>query len=372
MKDRKYAAWIANEKRKSTFHSFDWFLLVNVLFSLYLLIQRLNTGVYYSLGQLLRAVPAIAGVMLVSVISCITLRLLRPYGEKVCWWGLIVSVTVLALCWCTVFHHLIVTNSVTLVYPLLIGLVFASLIPFYLSPLLLSLFAGPILIMAISENIFLRAAFSVANIYSYLMMLFLIYSAKRMLEKWFMLALERERENKKLIERLGKLANRDPLTGLANRRYFSNYFDSVFARESTYQESFSVILIDVDFFKKYNDFYGHQKGDECLIRLAEGFGNCVRRSQDLVARYGGEEFIILLPKSDRTEAIAVAERIKAQVAAMRIPHVHSDIGPWVTVSQGIAQWHVGMGREELIEKADTALYETKARGRNGYMFADRE
>jgi diguanylate cyclase (GGDEF)-like protein len=372
MKDKKYAAWIASEKRKSTFHSFDWFLLVNALFSLYLFIQRLNTGMYHSLAQLVRSNPAIAGVMLVTITSYMMLRLLRPSGEKVCWWVLIVSVMGLALCWCVVFHHLIVTNGVTLVYPLLIGLVFASLIPFYLSPLLLFLFAGPILTMAISENIFLRAAFSVANIYSYLLMLFLIYSAKRMLEKWFMLAIERERENKKLIERLGKLASRDPLTGLANRRYFSNYFDSVFARESAYQESFSVILIDVDFFKKYNDFYGHQKGDECLIRLAEGFGSCVRRSQDLVARYGGEEFIILLPKSDRTEAISVAERIKALVAALRIPHAQSDVGQWVTVSQGIAQWHVGMGREQLIEKADAALYETKARGRNGYTLAEQE
>ena len=202
-------------------------------------------------------------------------------------------------------------------------------------------------------------------------MLFLIYSAKRMLEKWFMLAIERERENKQLIDRLGKLANRDPLTGLANRRYFSNYFDSVFSREAESREPFAIILLDVDFFKKYNDHYGHQMGDECLIRLAECFENSVRRSQDLVARYGGEEFIILLPKADRAEAIAVAERIKSQVAAIAIPHEGSDVGQWVTVSQGIALWRADVGREQLVEMADKALYQAKANGRNGYTLAEK-
>ncbi|MNE33591.1 Phytochrome-like protein cph2 [compost metagenome] len=225
--------------------------------------------------------------------------------------------------------------------------------------------------MSISENIILRGAASVANVFSYLLMLFLIYSAKRMLEKWFMLAIERERENKQLIDRLGKLANRDPLTGLANRRYFSNYFDSVFSREAESREPFAIILLDVDFFKKYNDHYGHQMGDECLIRLAECFENSVRRSQDLVARYGGEEFIILLPKADRAEAIAVAERIKSQVAAIAIPHEGSDVGQWVTVSQGLALWRADVGREQLVEMADKALYQTKANGRNGYTLAEK-
>ncbi|HHQ4309102.1 TPA: GGDEF domain-containing protein [Serratia fonticola] len=371
MKDRKYAAWVAKEKRKSTFHSFDWFLLVNALFSFYLFLQRLGSGLYESLSHLLRSAPAISGVMLVSFVTYMVLRVLRPYGEKARWWGLIASVTVLSLCWCAAFHHLIVMDNVTLVYPLLIGLVFASLIPFYLSPLLLCLFTVPILAMSISENIILRGAASVANVFSYLLMLFLIYSAKRMLEKWFMLAIERERENKQLIDRLGKLANRDPLTGLANRRYFSNYFDSVFSREAESREPFAIILLDVDFFKKYNDHYGHQMGDECLIRLAECFENSVRRSQDLVARYGGEEFIILLPKADRAEAIAVAERIKSQVAAIAIPHEGSDVGQWVTVSQGLALWRADVGREQLVEMADKALYQTKANGRNGYTLAEK-
>jgi diguanylate cyclase (GGDEF)-like protein len=167
------------------------------------------------------------------------------------------------------------------------------------------------------------------------------------------------------------LANRDPLTGLANRRYFSNYFDSVFSREAESREPFAIILLDVDFFKKYNDHYGHQMGDECLIRLAECFESSVRRSQDLVARYGGEEFIILLPKADRAEAIAVAERIKSQVATIAIPHEGSDVGQWVTVSQGLALWRADVGREQLVVLADKTLYQTKANGRNGYTLAEK-
>lgn len=314
--------------------------------------------------------PAIVAVSLVSALAYLMLKLLIPRSKRGAWWVLVGCVALLALLWCVVFDHLIDLNAVNLIYPLTVALMFSSLIPFYLSPMLLFLFSVPILSMVIGENIVIRGAFSLVNLASYALILILIYSAKRMLEKWFMLAMERERENQRLIERLSKLAHRDPLTGLSNRRYFNAYFDSVFARESSGVEHFSVILIDVDYFKKYNDHYGHQAGDECLVRLAECFLRCVRRSQDLVARYGGEEFIILLPKSDRREAMAVAERIKTQVAALQIPHAQSGVSPWVSVSQGIAQWRPGVDKERLIASADRALYQAKSQGRSSYQVAD--
>ncbi|MNZ87386.1 Phytochrome-like protein cph2 [compost metagenome] len=225
------------------------------------------------------------------------------------------------------------------------------------------------LLVAIAENIFINSAFSLVNLISYALMLFLIYSARSRLEQWFQLAIERELENKQLIERLSKLANRDPLTGIANRRYFDNYFDAVLLRESTLQAPFSLILLDVDFFKKYNDHYGHQQGDECLTRLATCLESATRRSQDLVARYGGEEFIILLPKSDADEAVQVAKRIEGLLAGLAMPHAASEVAQWVTVSQGVAQWQPGQNREQLLAAADQALYRAKELGRNGYSIA---
>jgi diguanylate cyclase (GGDEF)-like protein len=369
MKEEGYLDWVGREKRRSTLRNFNWFLLVNLLLALYLLLQRAQTFGEHSLIALLRGAPAICGVVLVSVLSFITLRQLAGRGEQAAWRGAVVGILLLALCWCGVFHHLIIDNSVNLLYPLTIGLLFSSLIAFYLSPRLFFLFSIPVLLVAIAENILIRSAFSLVNLISYALMLFLIYSARSRLEQWFQLAIEREQENKQLIERLSKLANRDPLTGIANRRYFDNYFDAVLLRESTLQAPFSLILLDVDFFKKYNDHYGHQQGDECLTRLAACLESATRRSQDLVARYGGEEFIILLPKSDAGEAVQVAKRIEGLLAGLAMPHAASEVAQWVTVSQGVAQWQPGQNREQLLAAADRALYRAKELGRNGYSIA---
>lgn len=370
MEDKNYSAWVASEKRDAIFYSFGWFLLVNLLVSLFLFFHRFRSTDYDSSADFMQNAPAIVAVSLVSALAYLILKLLTPHSKRGAWWVLVGCVALLALLWCVVFDHLIDLNAVNLIYPLTVALMFSALIPFYLSPMLLFLFSVPILSMVIGENIVIRGAFSLVNLASYALILILLYSAKRMLEKWFMLAMERERENRRLIERLSKLAHRDPLTGLSNRRYFNAYFDSVFVRESSGVEHFSVILIDVDYFKKYNDHYGHQAGDECLVRLAECFLRCVRRSQDLVARYGGEEFIILLPKADLHEAVAVAERIKTQVAALQIPHAQSGVSPWVSVSQGIAQWRPGVDKQRLIASADRALYQAKSQGRSSYQVAD--
>lgn len=369
MKEEDYREWIGRERKRSTLRSFNWFLLVNALLALYLLLQRAQKYDEYSLMPLLHGAPAICGVVLLSALSFVALRQLAARSEPAAWRGGVVCILLLALGWCGVFHHLIVDNSINLLYPLSIGLLFSSLIAFYLSPRLFFLFSIPVLLVAIAENIFIRNAFSLMNLISYALMLFLIYSAQSRLEQWFRLAIEREQENKLLIERLSKLAHRDPLTGIANRRYFDNYFDAVLLRESTLQAPFSLILLDVDFFKKYNDHYGHQQGDECLIRLAACLESATRRSQDLVARYGGEEFIILLPKSGAGEAVQVAKRIEGLLAGLAMPHAASEVAQWVTVSQGVAQWQPGQNREQLLAAADQALYRAKELGRNGYSIA---
>jgi diguanylate cyclase (GGDEF)-like protein len=134
-------------------------------------------------------------------------------------------------------------------------------------------------------------------------------------------------------------------------------------------------MLDIDFFKKYNDRYGHQRGDDCLRRVAAALGRTVRRAGDLAARYGGEEFAVLLPLTADREAVRVAEAIRSAVAAMGIAHDRSDLAPYVTVSVGVATARPGpSGRQTgepsaLVAGADRALYRAKALGRNRVVAA---
>ncbi|MNH15394.1 Phytochrome-like protein cph2 [compost metagenome] len=130
-----------------------------------------------------------------------------------------------------------------------------------------------------------------------------------------------------------------------------------------------MILLDVDFFKRYNDHYGHQAGDECLILVAECLEESVREPGDLVARYGGEEFVVLLQEADLAAGERVAQRIRATLAARALPHAGSDVSPHLTLSQGIAQWRPGECLVMLLERVDGALYQAKEEGRNDYRIA---
>ena len=136
------------------------------------------------------------------------------------------------------------------------------------------------------------------------------------------------------------------------------------AREKQF---FSVILCDIDFFKKYNDYYGHQAGDECLKAVAACLKRCINRSGDLVARYGGEEFGILLPNTDTQGAFEVAENIRKAVWEMKLDHARSEVSHSVTICLGVATTipsGQSDGAEKLLKASDEALYTSKKNGRN--------
>lgn len=164
---------------------------------------------------------------------------------------------------------------------------------------------------------------------------------------------------------LDRLSNLDGLTGIANRRAFDAALERAWARHTRTNANLSVLLIDVDFFKAYNDTYGHQAGDECLRQMAEILQTSLHRDVDLVARFGGEEFVVILD-CDESGAVTVAERIRRAVESRVIAHVHSPANPWVTVSIGLANAAVSKSAntEELLRSADLALYEAKNQGRN--------
>jgi len=164
---------------------------------------------------------------------------------------------------------------------------------------------------------------------------------------------------------LRSLALIDGLTGVANRRHFDATLDAEWQRCTRANQPLSLILIDVDFFKRYNDHYGHQAGDTCLQSIASVFKASFSRSHDLVARYGGEEFVCILPDTPLEGAARKAFQLEEAIRYLGIPHEKSEVANTVTISLGVATTNPSMGGKpvELIAGADDQLYLAKQSGR---------
>lgn len=175
-----------------------------------------------------------------------------------------------------------------------------------------------------------------------------------------------EAELRSANERLAKLSLTDSLTMLANRRRLDEYLEQEWQRSARRQDPLSFILFDLDFFKRFNDTYGHQRGDECLYEVAQAVSAVVHRSSDLVARYGGEEFAIVLSNTDLKGAFTIAQRICETIRALQIPHYSSAVGQIVTASLGVSAMVPTSEQRPnaLIRQADQALYAAKKAGRD--------
>jgi diguanylate cyclase (GGDEF)-like protein len=177
------------------------------------------------------------------------------------------------------------------------------------------------------------------------------------LEKW-----RRMQQGKADQEELERLANFDSLTGLENRRAILRRLEDQIKHASRYKEELSVIMLDIDHFKKVNDYYGHLTGDDVLEKI----GTVVRqviRDPDTAGRYGGEEFVIILPKTNLSAALYVAERIRKAIEAAEMKAPEGDVFT-ITVSQGLSSYELGEDEHSLISRADGALYRAKENGRN--------
>ncbi len=193
------------------------------------------------------------------------------------------------------------------------------------------------------------------------------------------LTLKRQTDHLKLLSSL------DGLTGIANRRCFDTALHQEWRRAFRNQTPLALLLVDVDYFKQFNDTYGHQAGDQCLRVIADVLANIVKRPGELAARYGGEEFVILLPYCTQEQTVFLAEMICAEVRMLALPHETSDVAATVTVSIGISSIETikktrasdqssyregflidsdDLGAEDLVLTADQAMYDAKHEGRN--------
>lgn len=175
--------------------------------------------------------------------------------------------------------------------------------------------------------------------------------------------LQRIRDDIRELERHSTI---DGLTGISNRRYFDNCLEHEWNRAVRIRSELSLLFIDIDFFKKYNDHYGHLNGDDCLRQVAEAIASMAKRTTDVTARYGGEEFVILLPDTNNELAIKLAAAIHDEVAKRQLKHAASEVKSIISLSIGIATIHPQpeQSQTSLLDAADKALYQAKADGRD--------
>ncbi|WP_078427325.1 sensor domain-containing diguanylate cyclase [Alkalihalobacterium alkalinitrilicum] len=175
-----------------------------------------------------------------------------------------------------------------------------------------------------------------------------------------------EQKLQKANEKLLDLTNKDGLTGIGNRRYFDETLKKEWQRALVHSRNITLIMADIDYFKPYNDTYGHHRGDECLKQVASAIQNTLMRQGDVVCRYGGEEFAVILPDTNEKGAKHVSENIRESIVALQIPHAGSKISNYLTISLGTATLipKAKANPKVLIEAADKVLYQAKQEGRN--------
>ncbi|MGI6551544.1 MAG: sensor domain-containing diguanylate cyclase [Bacillota bacterium] len=177
-----------------------------------------------------------------------------------------------------------------------------------------------------------------------------------------------EETNRQLTE----LSNKDSLTGIPNRRCFDATLEHEYSRLRRSKSKLSVILLDIDHFKEYNDYYGHVMGDDCLRQVGKVLTSCISRSVDLAARYGGEEFACILPDTDIHGAVKIAERIRQRIQDLKIEHKKSSVSEFVTASFGVitVRYSPKVSLADIVAMADKLLYKAKVSGRNRIVFAE--
>ncbi|MEB6377903.1 GGDEF domain-containing protein [Leclercia adecarboxylata] len=337
--------------------SIPWLALVNIGFALMVLLRN---GLFDNIDALYQVNAFSArtiDLLMLAVIILFSFSLLLVWQKKQ---GLSLLMLLSGLIWSGCAVWFIAHLKLPFAWPLCTTLLLTALAGLYFYPVGLISYALPLWAAMPVASLVLNQGVTLRFAVVWLIFTVVLVYGRFILVRWFDEAWLRHQQNQALIARLDALAHQDPLTATANRRAM----ETVLAHMVEQKKGFALIMLDVDEFKRYNDFYGHQAGDACLAAVAQALKQVVRSPDDLVSRYGGEEFLLIL--FDATEKVAeqVAARIQERLRVAAIPHAASTVSDSVTVSMGIALMTVGQTASQVIAQADAALYRAKNAGRN--------
>lgn len=337
--------------------SIPWLALVNVGFALLVLLRNQLFRQIDSFYQISAASAQMLDLLMLVVIALFAFSLLLVWRKMR---GLSLLLLLAGLVWSCCAVWFIARLQLPFAWPLCTTLLLTALAALYFYPPALLCYGVPLWVAMPAASIALNQGINFRFVMVWLIFSLILVYGRFILVRWFDEAWYRQQQNQALIARLDALAHQDPLTGTANRRAMEKMLGNAISQG----KKFALIMLDVDEFKRYNDRYGHQAGDECLAGVAQVLKKGVRSPDDLVSRYGGEEFLLILFDASEKIAEQVAARIKENLHAAAIPHAASTVSDYVTVSMGIAGTVVGQTADQAIARADAALYRAKSAGRN--------
>ncbi|VAT82961.1 membrane-associated diguanylate cyclase [Klebsiella pneumoniae] len=370
-RQQRAALWATrdNVQRHALSMSMPWLAFVNIAFALMIFFRNLIFTYFDKRLLTHRAVipyieAALIAVIIISailVIIALTPRLAQGRYTLNIITGLLL---VLSLCWSLSNYCFIFFWTLPFAWPLLVILMTTGLTALYHHWPGITAFMLPLWVTALLAGIQLHYHTEIRFLILWAIFTAILLYGRRILQRWYDEAWDTHQENMQLIQRLESIANQDALTGTANRRALNAYLAAIWQQKTP----LALMMIDVDYFKRYNDRYGHQAGDECLSSVAQVLKMAVRVEGDLVARYGGEEFVVVLPGVSLAHATAIAERIQQKIREAGLPHAASAVASEVTVSIGIVASDGTVPIETLIARADSALYQAKNKGRNQWSY----
>ncbi|HDY9224741.1 TPA: GGDEF domain-containing protein [Klebsiella pneumoniae] len=373
-RQQRAALWATrdNVQRHALSMSMPWLAFVNIAFALMIFFRNFIFTYFDKRLLTHRAVipyieAALIAVIIISailVIIALTPRLAQGRYTLNIITGLLLA---LSLCWSLSNYCFIFFWTLPFAWPLLVILMTTGLTALYHHWPGITAFMLPLWVTALLAGIQLHYHTEIRFLILWAIFTAILLYGRRILQRWYDEAWDTHQENMQLIQRLQRLesiANQDALTGTANRRALNAYLAAIWQQKTP----LALMMIDVDYFKRYNDRYGHQAGDECLSSVAQVLKMAVRAEGDLVARYGGEEFVVVLPGVSLAHATAIAERIQQKIREAGLPHAASAVASEVTVSIGIVASDGTVPIETLIARADSALYQAKNKGRNQWSY----
>lgn len=370
-RQQRAALWATrdNVQRHALSMSMPWLAFVNIAFALMFFFRNFIFTYFDKRLLTHRAVipyieAALIAVIIISailVIIALTPRLAQGRYTLNIITGLLLA---LSLCWSLSNYCFIFFWTLPFAWPLLVILMTTGLTALYHHWPGITAFMLPLWVTALLAGIQLHYHTEIRFLILWAIFTAILLYGRRILQRWYDEAWDTHQENMQLIQRLESIANQDALTGTANRRALNAYLAAIWQQKTP----LALMMIDVDYFKRYNDRYGHQAGDECLSSVAQVLKMAVRAEGDLVARYGGEEFVVVLPGVSLAHATAIAERIQQKIREAGLPHAASAVASEVTVSIGIVASDGTVPIETLIARADSALYQAKNKGRNQWSY----